>query len=145
MATFQSWKTHPYPSQSATSGSFWLFYELDFKHQPASANDIFNIMKIKDQWIIRQVYYRIKTGSDLTADWEIGWAGGTEAVDISTTSTAADWVTTSYTSASQYFNGSDQYLTVQVTDAAETKGCLQVMVECIAFVDNSEPIDADIT
>ena len=144
MTTFASYKTHPYPTGNAKPGSFWLFYELDFKHQPAVANDIFNIMKIKDQWIIRESYYRIKTGSDLGADWEIGIAGGTEIKDVSATTTAADWVAGSYTAAAQYYNGQDRYITVQVTDAAETKGCLQVMVECVAFVDNAESPDMNI-
>ena len=144
MATYQSWKTHPYPSGNAKPGSFWLFYELDFKHQPAAQNDTFNIMKLKDQWIIRESYVRIKTGSDQGADWEVGIGNGTEIKDLSTTTTAGDWQAGSYTSAAPYLNGEDRYITVQVTDAAETKGCLQVMLEIVAFIDNAEPIDANI-
>ena len=142
--TYQSYKTHPFPSQNCKPGSFWLFYELDFKHQPAAQNDTFNIMKLKDQWIIRESFYRIKTGSALGADWDIGIAGGDEIADVDTTTTAADWVAGSYTSAAPYLNGQDRYITVQVTDAAETAGCLQVMIECIAFVDNAEPVDMNI-
>jgi hypothetical protein len=122
-----------------------MYYKLDFSKQPAAANDIFNIFKIKDLWIIRESYYRIKTGSALGADWEIGIGGGTEIADVSTTTTAADWVAGSYTSAAPYLNGSDQYITVQVTDAAETAGCLEVMLEIIAAPDNCEPIDMDIS
>ena len=145
MATYASYKTHPFPSQNCKPGSFWLFYELDFKHQPAAANDVFRIMKLKDQWIIRESYVRIKTGSALSADWEVGIAGATTAIkDLDTTTTAGDWQAGSYTSAAPYLNGSDRYIEVKVTDAAETAGCLQVMIEVVAFVDNAEPVDMNI-
>ena len=146
MATYQHWKRAPGINQSTRPGSFWLFAEVDFKKYPALANDIYNILKIKAGWIIRESYYRIKLGSDLTADWEIGLAGGTEIKDVSDTSTTSTaWAAGSYTSAAPYLNASDQYITVQVTSAAETKGCLQVMLEIIAAPDNAEPVDADIT
>ena len=145
MATYNSYKNYPYPSQNCKPGSFWMFYELDFAKQPAAQNDIFRIMKLKDQWIIRESYYRIKTGSALGADWEIGINGATTAIkDVATTTTAGDWVAGSYTSAAPYLNGADRYIEVKVTDAAETAGCVQVMIEVVAFVDNAEPIDANI-
>jgi hypothetical protein len=96
MATYQSWATNAGIQTNPTFGSFWMYYKLDFSKQPAAANDIFNIFKIKDLWIIRESYYRIKTGSALGADWEIGIGGGTEIADVSTTTTAADWVAGSY-------------------------------------------------
>lgn len=144
MATYKKYNEGVTIASNPTFGSFWMFADIDFKKHPAAANDIFHIFKLKDLWIIRESYYRIARGSDLGADWEIGLNGGTEIKDVSTTTTAGDWVAGSYTSAAPYLNGADKYVSVQVTDAAETKGRLQVMIEVIADPTNCEPIDANI-
>lgn len=145
MANIDYYKEYPYPSQNCKPGSFWLFQRVDFRKKPAAQNDVFRILKLKDQWIIRESYYRIAVGSDQGADWEIGINGATTGIaDVSTTTTAADWVAGSYTSAAPYLNGQDRYIEVKVTDAAESKGVLEVMVEIVAFVNNAEPVDMNI-
>ena len=145
MASFQHWKIHPAPSGNAQPGSFWLFAILDFADYAGkvATNDTFNILKIKAGWIIRESFYRIARGSDVGADWEIGIGGGTEIKDVSTTTTASTaWVHGSYTSAAPYLNSADKYITVQTTDAAETKGKLEVLLEIVAAPNNAEPVDS---
>jgi hypothetical protein len=144
MATIKHYNRQASKSQAPRFGSFWMFAEIDFATWPAAQNDILHIFKLKDQWIVRESYYKITTGSDLGADWEIGINGGTEIADVATTTTAADWVAGTITSAAPRLVGADEYVSVQVTDAAETKGKLQVMIEVIAPADNCEPVDANI-
>ena len=144
MATIKQYIREFPKLQTPKFGTFWLFADVDFATWPTAQNDILNLFKLKDQWIVRESYYKITRGSDLGADWELGIAGGTEIADVSTTTTAADWVAGTITSAAPRLVGADEYVTVQVTDAAETKGRIQVMVEVIAAPDNCEPVDANI-
>jgi hypothetical protein len=144
MATVAHYKREFPKQQAPTFGSFWMFAEVDFATWPCAQNDIFQLFKLKDQWIVRESYYKITTGSALGSDWELGINGGTEIADVSTTTTAADWVAGTITSAAPRLVGADEYVTVQCTDAAETAGKIQVMIEVIAAPDNCEPVDANI-
>jgi hypothetical protein len=144
MATYDHYKREFPKVQAPVFGSFWMFAEIDFATWPAAQNDIYRLFKIRDGWIIGESYTRIITATDLGSDWEVGINGGTEIVDLSNPAAATDWVAGTITRAAPRLVGADnEFVTVQVTDAAETKGKLQVMIEVIADPTMSEPAEMD--
>jgi hypothetical protein len=133
-------------SESPKPGTFWLKGVVDFNKHNAAQNDVFNVFKLRQGWIVMDSFYKILVGSSLGSDWEIGWSGATtDVADVSTTTTAGEWTAGSETRATAYSITADKYLQVVVGDADESIGKLGIMLEVFAGWDENEPADMDIS
>jgi len=143
MTTYGVWQ-----GQSAGNpkfGTFWMYARLDFRVHNAAQNDVFNLLKLRNGWVVQNSYWKIVVGSASGADWEIGYSGATtDIVDLSTTTTATDGTQGSETPASPYRVTADKYLQVVVGDAAESAGVLDVAVEIFAGPEYGNAADMNI-
>jgi hypothetical protein len=120
-------------------GFFTAFAELDFSKHNAAANDIFRLIKLKNGWIVRDSYYKVKAVGTSGTDWEVGVKDATTGiVDVTDPTSTTAWTQGSYTPAATFTPGEDEYIEVKVTAGAETIGKLLVMVEIFAGIDESE-------
>jgi hypothetical protein len=125
-------------------GSFWAYMKFDAKvaidrllpsmvTQEIAASSDFKLMKIKDLWVIRESYIRVKTAADATVTYNVGTTeAGTEIAAAVDATTPGDWVAGTITLAAKEIMSADSYIWLMIDTAAVTKGVLEIMVEFAA-------------
>ena len=152
MATYDMFKLQATPSASPQAGrSVLMRGDIDFLGmvqlgKSVTSSDVLRLIPLRDQWIIVNSWYRVKTAStdSSTRTVDIGTAdNGTQIASNVDMKTAGDWVQGTIGSDTGGGTGTHVIATNQVSGAPDdyiyvspdhdyTDGILQVMIEVVA-------------
>jgi len=133
------------------SGMFTVYAKVDFTAHNMAQNDIFQLAKLKNGWIVMAAFYRAAVSTS-TATMDIGITkDGTgqeikAGLDISTAT--SNWTVSANTIDGLTAYGeltADTYVTCEALGAAVANGNLEVMLLVLASPADSEPCDMDIS
>jgi len=139
--------------KSGRLGSFWLHFVFDVPKIRESAfsigipiNTDFKLGKLNDGWVVRDSYIKIPEASDASVTYDLGFTeAGTDictGVDATDTTTYVDWVQMTIDPDTQPVSlaraTATHYLWLKVGVAAQYKGKLEVLLECIAGADDNK-------
>ena len=120
-------------------GSVIMFAILDFNMYNAAANDIFQLIKLKNGWIVRDSWYKVLSVGTSGTDWELGVKDATTGiVDITDPTSTTAWAQGAYKAGAEFVPAEDEYIQCKVTAAAETIGKVAVAVEIFIGIDEAE-------
>lgn len=154
MANFNYFEYSASPSMSPTlSEPFFLFANVKWNggvdgfHQTAdggpmntslSAADVLRVAPLKDHWIIKNAWYRVRTTFSGTMTVDIGVDGGSEIANDLDVTAAGDWIQgtigkdSNGTDGAHKIMGADGYLTVLLNNAPPADGYIEILAEVVA-------------
>lgn len=148
MATYNKWGLS---SGNVTNGIFNIYSKINFTQHNMAANDIFQLAKLKQHWILLGSWYRMPgTASTSTATADIGTTkngSGQEvaaAVDLDSIGNAI-WNEGTILPDAPEIVDADSYLTLECLGAAAVDGVLEIQLMIFAGVADSSPCDMDIS
>jgi len=144
--TFAYFREHASPSNAPCGNStFWLYAKVDFAKQNMAANDVLELMVIKDKWVLLKGMTRTLVASDGDATCDIGTTSGGQELDVAADQYAAgDWVTMSVLTTTgtpaPIFLSADGFIYLENLEAACTSGIFEVAIEVYAGPEDAEGV-----
>ena len=152
MATYSKWTK---AQGNVTAGVWSLYVKINFAEDQMAANDIFQLAKLKNGWIILSSWYRMPgTASTSTATMDIGTtkdgtgqeiAAGLDLDSIGNDDWNVGVITPDHADGSKYqVRTSDTYLTCEALGSTVTDGVLEINLQILSSLGDSEPVDMNI-
>jgi hypothetical protein len=147
MANLEHYKYAASPLGNPCLGEpFYLLVKVDFQKPhilntawyTLQAADVLRVAELKDHWIIKNSWYRVRTTFTGTMTVDIGVDGGAEIADDLDVTAAGDWIQgiigkdTNGTTGAHKIIGANGYLTVLINNAPPKDGQLEILVEVVA-------------
>ena len=147
MADYDFMKLQPSPSNSPKMGTFWLYAKLDFSRNPVGIADSMKIMKVRDNWVIADSYWRQTVASTGASTMDIGTVDATGAfastdqgILAAGASGAGNWAQgVADRDGDQIVLTVDRWVFCSNNTAARTDGVFELLLEIIAGPDDNEP------
>lgn len=144
MATYDYYKNQQ-PVGPYKPGSNWFMITVDFSKQNVAAADVLRLMEVKNHWILKSGFTRVRSAADGTATMDIETTAGGDQIDaaVDIDSATDTWLRfDTLDDDGPIALTADSYIFATINAAACSSGIIDILLEIVIPHNNVDAVDS---